>query len=149
MTVDKSGLVLVERLFAAGPSLRGIGKTMNFAGHSAELGHVVMHGNPTEDHYNPLGTVHGGYAATLLDGALALAVQTTLDANSGYATLDLKVTYLRALTKDSGPVLVDAKVIHRGTRVVASEASLFDCKNKLCAHATATFMILPPNEKRN
>ncbi len=138
-----TGLDFVQRSFAAGGFPRGIGRTMAMSGRSAEHGEVVMEGNPTEDHYNPLGTVHAGYAATLLDSVMGLAVHTTLPPATGYATVDLKVTYLRPMTKDAGPVTARGKVIHAGSRIVAAEAWLTDRNNKLCAHGTATCMVLP------
>jgi uncharacterized protein (TIGR00369 family) len=136
-----SGLESVRRVFAMDGAARGIGRTMSIKGILAEPGTVTLQGSPTEDHYSPLGTVHGGYAATLLDAAIGLAVQTTLPAGTGYATVDLKVTYLRSMTQDSGPVVATGKVIHCGKRMAASEATLFDRDGKLCAHATATCAI--------
>ncbi len=138
-----TGLEFVQQAFAAGGFARGIGRTMNMGGQSAEHGEVVLQGAPTEDHYNPLGTVHGGYAATLLDSAMGLATHTTLPPATGYATIELKVTYLRAMTKDSGPIVVRGKVIHAGSRIVASEAWLTDKDGRLCAHATSTCMVIP------
>jgi len=137
-----SGLELVQRTFAAGGFGRGIGRTMAMTGQSAEMGEVVLSGAPSEDHYNPYGNVHGGYAATILDAAIALAVQTTLPPGAGCVTVDLKVTYLRAMTKESGPVHARGKVIHAGSRIVASEAWLTDKDGRLCAHGTATCMIV-------
>ena len=138
-----SGLEVVERAFAAGGFGRGIAHIMAMTGQSAGFGEVVLQGAPTEDHYNPLGTVHGGYAATLLDTAIALAANTTLPAGVGYATVDLKVTYLRPLTKDQGPVVAKGKVIHAGTRIIACEAWLTDKDGRLCAHGTGTCMVIP------
>jgi len=140
-----SGLELVQRTFAAGGFGRGIGRTMAMSGQSAEFGEVVLSGVPTEDHYNPFGNVHGGYGATMLDAAIALAVQTTLPPGAGCATVDLKVTYLRPMTKESGPVVARGKVIHAGSRIVASEGWLMDRDGKLCAHGTATCMIMVAN----
>ncbi|KAA0078472.1 PaaI family thioesterase [Tardiphaga sp. P9-11] len=136
-----SGLELVQRAFAAGGFARGIGRTLGIKGESAEQGKVVLVGSPNEDHYNPLGTVHGGYAATMLDGAIALAVQTSLPAGTGYATLDLKVTYIRAMTAASGPIRAEGRIIHMGRRMAATEGTLTDKDGRLCAHATATCMI--------
>lgn len=136
-----SGIEAVRRLFAMDGSARGIGRTMGIRGISAEPGVVTLQGSPTEDHTSPLGTVHGGYAATLLDAAIGLAVQTTLPAGTGYATVDLKVTYLRSMTQDSGPVVATGKIIHCGRRMAASEATLIDREGRLCAHATATCTI--------
>lgn len=140
-TDASSGLELVQRAFAAGGFARGIGRTLGIKGESAEAGKVVLVGSPNEDHYNPLGTVHGGYAATMLDGAIALAVQTSLPAGTPYATLDLKVTYIRAMTATSGPIRAEGRIIHMGRRMAATEATLTDKDGKLCAHATATCMI--------
>ena len=139
-----TGLEFVRQAFAAGSLDRGIGRMVGMSGHSAEHGEVVLHGTPTEDHYNPLGTVHGGYAATLLDSAMGLATHTTLPPATGYATVDLKITYLRAMSKDSGPVVARGKVIHAGSRIVASEGWLTDKDGRLCAHATSTCMVIPP-----
>ena len=136
-----SGLELVRRTFAGGGFGRGIGRTLAITGQSAEHGKVVLLGVPTEDHYNPFGRVHGGYAATLIDSAIALAVQTTVPAGVGIATVDLKVTYLRPMTKASGPLVVEASVIHSGRRIAASEARVADKEGRLCAHGTATCMI--------
>ncbi|MEN2990286.1 PaaI family thioesterase [Tistrella sp. BH-R2-4] len=141
-----SGLVAVRAAFAAGGFARGIGRTLGLTGTSADAGVVVLQGSPTEDHYNPLGTVHGGYAATMLDGAIALAVHTLLPAGTGYTTVDLKVTYLRAMTSASGPVSAEGRVIHMGRRIAATEARLTDHEGRLCAHATATCMILPAGQ---
>ncbi len=137
-----SGLELVQRTFAAGGFGRGIGRTMAMSGQSAEFSEVVLSGAPTEDHYNPFGNVHGGYAATMLDAAIALAVQTTLPPGAGCATVDLKVTYLRPMTEESGPVSARGKVIHAGSRIVASEGWLTDRDGKLCAHGTATCIVM-------
>jgi acyl-coenzyme A thioesterase PaaI-like protein len=82
-----------------------------------------------------------------LDAAIGLAVHTTLPPATGFATVDLKVTYLRPMTKDSGPVLAEGVVIHSGKRIVASEAKLVDCNGKLCAHATAHLPYLPFREQ--
>jgi uncharacterized protein (TIGR00369 family) len=138
-----SGLRLVQQAFAAGGFARGIGRTLGIAGELAEQGKVVLVASPNEDHYNPLGTVHGGYAATMLDGAIALAVQTALPAGTPYATVDLKVTYIRAMTAASGPIRAEGKIIHIGRRMAATEATLTDKDGKLCAHATATCIITP------
>ncbi len=115
---------------------------MALSGQSAEFGEVVVIGAPSEDHYNPFGNVHGRYAATMLDAAIALAVQTTLLPGAGCATVDLKVTCLRPMTKESGPVQARGKVIHADSRIVAFEDWLMDKDGQLCAHGTATCMII-------
>lgn len=136
-----SGLELLKKAFDEGGFGRGIGRTLGLVGTSVAHGKVTLQGHPTPDHYNPAGMVHGGYVATMLDGAIALAVYSTLAADALYSTLDLKITYLRPLTENSGPVRAEATVIHSGRTVAAAEARLLDKDDKLCAHATGTCMI--------
>jgi uncharacterized protein (TIGR00369 family) len=98
--------------------------------------------DPGERHYNPLGTVHGGIAATLLDSAMGVAVHTTLGEGETYTTLELKVNYVRAITQDTGPVVATGSVIHRGGRVATAEARLTDADGRLLAHGTSTCLIM-------
>jgi uncharacterized protein (TIGR00369 family) len=106
-------------------------------------GRVVFEGEPGEEHYNSLGVVHGGYAATLLDSALGCAVHTTLPAGSGYTSLGLEAKFVRPLTRDTGRVLCGGSVVHRGRRQATAEARLTAAASgKLLAHGQATLMIL-------
>jgi len=98
--------------------------------------------DPGERHYNPLGTVHGGIAATLLDSAMGVAVHTTLGEGQTYTTLELKVNYVRAITEETGPVVATGSVIHRGGRVATAEARLTDRDGRLLAHGTSTCLIM-------
>ena len=98
--------------------------------------------DPAERHYNPLGTVHGGIAATLLDSAMGCAVHTTLDEGEAYTTLELKVNYVRAITEATGRVVATGSVIHRGGRVATAEARLTDAGGRLLAHGTSTCLIM-------
>jgi uncharacterized protein (TIGR00369 family) len=98
--------------------------------------------DPGERHYNPLGAVHGGIAAMLLDSAMGVAVQTTLDEGQAYTTLELNVHYVGAMTQDTGPVVATGSVIHRGGRVATAEARLTDADGRLLAHGTSTCLIL-------
>lgn len=120
----------------------GIGQTMDFTLTELEEGRVVFEGAPTEKVYNPIGTVHGGYAATLLDSACGCAVHSTLAVGEGYTTAELKVAYHRAMTKDTGPVRAEGKVVTRGRRLAFAEAKLTDAAGKLYASATSTLIIL-------
>lgn len=104
-------------------------------------GRVVFAAEPAEYHYNPLGTVHGGVAATLLDSALGCTVQSMLPSGTGYTTLELKVNYLRPLTSKTGIVYCEGKIIHIGARIATSEARLTDASGKLYAHGTTTCML--------
>lgn len=107
-------------------------------------GRVVFAGEPAEYHYNPLGTVHGGVMATLLDSALGCAVQSLLPAGTSYTTIELKVNYLRPVTTKTGTVYAEGKIIHLGGRIATAEARLTDAAGKLYAHGTTTCIILRP-----
>jgi uncharacterized protein (TIGR00369 family) len=98
--------------------------------------------DPGERHYNPLGTVHGGIAATLLDSAMGVAVHTMLDEGQRYTTLELKVNFVRAITEETGRVVASGSVIHRGGRVATAEARLTDADGRLLAHGTSTCLIM-------
>jgi uncharacterized protein (TIGR00369 family) len=106
-------------------------------------GRAVFEGEPGEEHYNPIGVVHGGYAATLLDSALGCAVHTTLPAGVGYTSLGLEAKYVRPITRDTGRVLCEAKVLYDGRRQATAEANLTAADSgKLLAHGIATCMVL-------
>jgi uncharacterized protein (TIGR00369 family) len=108
-----------------------------------EEGRVLFEGDPGEEHYNPIGVVHGGYAATLLDSALGCAVHTTLPAGVAYTSLGLEAKYLRPITRDTGRVLCEATIVYRGRRQATSEAILTAADSrKLLATGTSTCMIL-------
>jgi uncharacterized protein (TIGR00369 family) len=106
-----------------------------------ERGRVVFEGAPDHSVYNPHGSVHGGYAATLLDSALGGAVHSTLKAGQGYTTLELKVAYHRPMTKDTGPVRAEGKVIQVGRRAAFAEGRLTDLEGRLYATATSTLLV--------
>jgi uncharacterized protein (TIGR00369 family) len=108
-------------------------------------GRVVFAAEPAEYHYNPLGTVHGGVMATLLDSALGCAVQSMLPAGTSYTTLELKVNYLRPITTKTGTVYCEGKIIYVGGRVATAEGRLTDAAGKLYAHGTTTCIILRPS----
>jgi uncharacterized protein (TIGR00369 family) len=115
---------------------------MNMAPIELEEGRVVFAGEPGEEHYNPIGAVHGGYAATILDSALGCAVHTTLPAGVGYTSLGLEVKYLRPISRDTGRVLCEGTVVHRGRRQATAEARLTAADTgKLLATGTSTLMI--------
>jgi uncharacterized protein (TIGR00369 family) len=107
-----------------------------------EPGHAVFEIAPAEQHYNPIGVVHGGIAMTLLDSAMGCAVQTRMPAGGGYTTLEAKTNLVRAVTADTGALRAVGKVVHVGKRVATAEARLEDCEGKLYAHATSTCIVL-------
>ena len=105
-------------------------------------GRVLFTGIPGEQHYNPIGVVHGGFAATLLDSALGASVHSTLPEGKGYTTLETKFNLTRPVTAETGAVRAEGKVIHRGRQIATSEATLRDVGDKLLAHATSTCLIV-------
>lgn len=107
-----------------------------------ESGRVVFEGEPGEEHYNPIGTVHGGYAATLIDSAVGCAVHTTLPAGSGYSTQTLEAKFVRPVTAGTGVLRCEAQVLHRGRRQATAEARVYDPAGRLVAHGTGTCLIL-------
>jgi uncharacterized protein (TIGR00369 family) len=124
-----------------------IAALLNFSLTRIAPGLAVFSGTPAEYHYNPIGVVHGGFAATLLDSALGCAVHTTLRAGSAYTTIELKVNYVRPLLMTTGPITAEGKIIHVGTRLATAEARLTDTAGKLYAHGSTTCMIFPVGDK--
>jgi uncharacterized protein (TIGR00369 family) len=120
-----------------------ISEVMGFHLAEADIGRAVFEGLPESRHYNPIGTVHGGFAATLLDSALGCAIFSTLAKGDGWTTLELKFNLVRPLTKDTGMVRAEGRIVHRGRTVATSEGDLKDDAGKLYAHATTTCMIFP------
>jgi uncharacterized protein (TIGR00369 family) len=108
---------------------------------SAEPGVVVIHSIPGFRHYNPIGSVHGGYAATLLDSVMGLAVHTMLPPGTGYTTLEFKISFIKGMTKDTGPVRSEGRILNVGRRAATAEARITDAKGRLLAHATTTCLI--------
>ncbi len=138
-----SGIEYMEAIVAGDVPPPPIAVTMRFGPIEVGEGRAVFSGEPGEEHYNPIGVVHGGYAATLLDSALGCAVHTTLPAGTGYTSLGLEAKYVRPITRDTGRVLCEAKVLYRGRRQATAEASLTASDTgKLLAHGVATCMIL-------
>src|SRR3954465_10061879 len=108
---------------------------------TAEPGAVVIHSIPGFRHYNPIGAVHGGYAAILLDSAMGLAVHSMLPAGTGYTTLEFKISFIRGMTKDTGTVRTEGKTLNVGRRAATAEARITDSKGRLLAHATTTCLV--------
>ena len=126
-----------------------MGEKLGFTLVEVERGHVVFEGTPDRSVYNPLGSVHGGYAATLLDSACGSAVHSQLGAGRGHTTLELKVSYLRGLTERSGTVRATGRVISAGSRVAFAEATLHDGDGRLCATATSTLLVFDSEPRRD
>jgi uncharacterized protein (TIGR00369 family) len=136
-----SGLEQLRAIFAGRTGYEGIIKTLQLHPVSAEEGFVVFAGSPTKAVYNPIGSVHGGYAATLLDSVMGCAVHSRLEAGQAYVTLELKLAYHRALTDSSGPVRAEGSVVSLGRRAAFAAGKLFDKDGDLCATATTTCLV--------
>lgn len=119
-----------------------IGRTLDFSLVEADRGRALFVGTPGEMHYNPMGGVHGGYAATLLDSACGIAVHTMLEPGQGFTTLELKVSYLRGMNDRTGPVRAEGRVVNIGRRVAFAEADIRDADGRLMATATSTLLVL-------
>ena len=139
---ERTGLEFLQGIFSGELPHPPIGETLDFLPILAEQGRVIFQGTPSAAHYNPIGSIHGGWAATLLDSCVGCAVQSTLPRGKGYTTLELKVNYVRALSPDTGPVRAEGWVIHTGGRVATAEGRLTDSAGKLYAHASTTCMVM-------
>ncbi|CAN7297013.1 PaaI family thioesterase [Aminobacter sp. LjRoot7] len=130
---------VVDGLYPAPP----IAAVINFGLTEVEAGRAVFRGLPGDRHLNPLGSVHGGWAATLLDSALGCAVHSTLDKGEAYTTVEFKVNLTRPITPKTGEVVCEGRVIHKGRTLAVSEATLKDKDGKLLAFGTETCSIFP------
>jgi len=139
--MQMSGLDYMQAYLRGEISPAPIAATLNY--HLVEVaeGRAVFEGEPQEFHYNPIGVVHGGFAATLLDSALGCAVHTTLPQGVAYTTLQINVNLVRAITRETGLVRCEGRVIHAGRQMATAEANLVDGGGKLLAHATTTCLI--------
>jgi uncharacterized protein (TIGR00369 family) len=121
-----------------------IAETLGMVDFGGERGAISVGLEPERRHYNPLGSVHGGVLATLLDTAAACSVHSTLEPGERYTSLDLTVKFLRPVTVESGRLRAVGKVVQRGRRTSLAEAQVFDAADRLVAHATSTCMVFPP-----
>ena len=135
------GLDFVRAIFATQLPEPPIMQTVEPFDCTAEPGLVVIHSEPGLRHYNPIGSVHGGYAAILLDSAMGLAVQSTLPAGTGYTTLEFKISFVRGMSEASGVIRTEGRVLNAGRRVATAEARITDAKGRLLAHATTTCLV--------
>jgi uncharacterized protein (TIGR00369 family) len=128
---------LIEGRHPAPPFSRSTGIYLAEAGE----GRVVFTGEPSEDFFNPLGTIHGGWTSAILDSAMACAVHSTLAPGQGYTTVEMKLNFVRPILPSSGRLTCEGAVIHRGGTLATSEGKLLDAAGKLLAHGTETCMI--------
>src|SRR3954449_9895073 len=136
-----SGLDFVRAIFEGRLPAPPVMQTVEPFDSTVEPGVVVMYSVPGFRHYNPIGSVHGGYAATLLDSAMGLAVHSMLPAGTGYTTLEFKISFIRGMTKDTGPVRSEGRVLNVGRRAATAEARITDSNGRLLAHATTTCLV--------
>ncbi len=115
---------------------------LDFTIAEVEEGRAVFEGNPSEQHYNPHGVVQGGYSASILDSCMGCAIQTVLGRGLGYTTIELKINYVRAMTKDTGKIRASGTSIHAGRRIATAEAKMVDSKGRLLSHGSTTCLIL-------
>jgi uncharacterized protein (TIGR00369 family) len=134
------GLSQLKAMQASGRKA-GILKSLEFEFVEVEPGRAVFAGTAGDHAYNPIGSVHGGYAATLLDSACGCAVHSKLSATQAYTTLELKVSYVRPLTRETGRVLAEGKVVSFGRRAAFAEATLKDEAGKVYATASSTLLV--------
>ena len=141
-----TGLELLRAMSAGELPAPPVMHLIDMAGMEVEEGSVTVYLDPQEFHYNPLGSVHGGVLATLLDTAAACSVHTTLPAGVGYTSLDLSVKFLRPVTVASGRIRCQGAVLQRGRRTALAEARMTDAQGRLVAHATSSCLIFetPP-----
>lgn len=125
----------------AGDRLAAIANKLDFRLVEVDDGRVVFEARPDASVYNPLGAVHGGYTATLLDSACGCAVHSRLSPGQGYTTLELKVAYHRAMTSETGRIRAEGRVVQLGRRAAFAEASLTDEAGRLYATATSTLLV--------
>jgi len=131
---------LRDRRLAAAPITTLVGFRLT----EVEEGRVAFECEPGEHHYNPIGSVHGGVAATLLDSAMGCAINTLLPIGTSYTTLEIKVNYLRPMTKDTGTVRAGGWVISVGEHVAVAEGRIVDAGGRLYASATTTCLVMRP-----
>ena len=138
-----TGLELMQRMFAGELPSAPISGLMGMHGGEAGSGFTVFKALPGGQHYNPSGSVHGGFAATVLDTCLGCAVHTTLAAGIGYTTIDLNITYLRAMTEHTGEVTARGEVITSGRRIATARGTLVDSEGRLLATGTTSCLVFP------
>jgi uncharacterized protein (TIGR00369 family) len=139
-----TGLQFLRAIIAGTIPPPPIAQLMGFELVSADEGHAVFAVTPGEQHYNPMGVVHGGLAATLLDSAIGCALQTKAPPGSFFTTIEIKVNYVRPLTATTGRVFGEATALHAGRQTALAEARVIDANGKLFAHATSSCLLIQP-----
>ena len=136
------GIEALRRMLAGELPYPPIADTIGMRMLEVERGRVVWESEPGEHLYNPIGTVHAGFATTLLDSAMGTAFVSVAEAGTQWTTLELKASFTRPITVDTGPVRCTGTVVHLGRRVVTTEAKAEDVEGRLLAHATSTILVV-------
>ena len=139
-----SGIEMLRKMMAGELPPPPIAEPLGFRLVEAEPGRAVFEGTPGPHLLNPLGSVHGGYALTLIDSACGCAVHSELGAGIGYTTVETKVNFTRAIDPEGGPVRCEGRVLSRGRTIATADAFLRDERGRLLAHGTSTLIILYP-----
>ena len=139
-----SGLELLRAMIAGELAAPPVMHLLDMTRMEADEGRVAVELVPQEFHYNPLGTVHGGVLATLMDTAMGSAVFTRLGDGIAYTTLELKLNFIRPVTLDGSRLTCDAEVVHLGRRTATAEGKITDANGKLIAHGSTTILVLHP-----
>lgn len=138
---DMTGLEFVQGLVAGTLPLNTMAETLGYDITEAESGRVVVTAVPSRVHLNPAGTVHGGLAATMLDSCMGLAIQSTLEKGIGSTTLEFKISFIRPIAPDAGPIKAEGIVINRGRRIGTAEGRVTDTEGRLLVHGTTTCLV--------
>ncbi len=138
-----SGLEFLQGIIAGRFPQPPIAELMDFSLIEVAAGRVLFEANPGPQHYNPIGSVHGGFAATLLDSCMGCVVHSVLPKGIGYVTLEFKINFVRPITSQTGKIFAEGKIIHPGNRTATSEGYLRDNAGKLLAHASTTCLVFP------
>jgi uncharacterized protein (TIGR00369 family) len=136
-----SGLEFFQAIFDGKVPPPPIGKTLNFWPVEFEYGRAVFEGEPLRDFYNPIGSIHGSYAAALLDSAMSCAVHTTLPAGSAYTTLEYKINLTRGMTDKTGRIRAEGRIVQVGKRIGTAEGRIVDEQGRVLAHGNTTCLI--------
>ena len=139
-----SGLELLQAMVAGQLPAPTMARTLGFRLMEVSPGAAVFEGEPGLHLLNPLGTVHGGFALTLIDSAAGCAVHTLLGPGIGYATLETKANFTSAIRADRGTVRAEGRVVAEGKQIATAEARILSAKGKILAHGTSTLMIFAP-----
>ncbi|VAW13071.1 uncharacterized domain 1 [hydrothermal vent metagenome] len=137
-----SGLEFLSRIASGDLPAPPFARTAKMALTEVTGGRAVFEAHPAEAFFNPMGTIHGGWIATVLDSSLGCAVHSTLEPGYLYTTVELSIRLVRKVTLSSGPMICEGKIVHQGRRMATAEARLFDRDGKLAAHGSTTCLIV-------